>query len=318
MNLPETITLGISSCLLGQEVRYDGGHKNLPFASRELSRHFEFYPVCPEMAIGLGTPRPTLRLIQNSAEQIRVRRSEDNDFDVTDQLAAVADTTVDEAPFISGYVVCAKSPSCGMERVPVVKENGNGLGKIGAGAFTARLMEKLPLLPVEENGRLNDPLLRENFVLRVIAYRRWQELNRDGLNAAGLQAFHRRHKFLLLAHNQSIYRELGPLVADASTDLEASASQYFERFMGALAKPASRSNHTNSLMHMQGFLKEHLDSEERQDLSSQIDKYRTGTLPLLVPLALLQRYAEKYQVDYLLDQYYFQPYPEDLKLRYGL
>ncbi|WP_372750549.1 YbgA family protein [Litorivivens sp.] len=318
MNLPQTITLGISSCLLGQEVRFDGGHKNLPFASKELSRHFEFYPVCPEMAVGLGTPRPTLRLVQSAQDTIRVRRSEDNSIDVTDELAAVADKTVTDAPYISGYVVCAKSPSCGMERVPVYKEDGHGLGKIGVGAFAQRLMEKLPLLPVEENGRLNDPLLRENFVMRVIAYRRWQELQSAGISAAGLQEFHRRHKFLLLAHNQSIYRELGPLVADATNDLEASAAEYFARFMGALARPASRSNHTNSLMHMQGFVKEHLDSEERQDLSDQIDKYRTGTLPLLVPLALLERYAKKYDVDYLLDQFYFHPYPEDLKLRYGL
>ncbi|WP_372780439.1 YbgA family protein [Litorivivens sp.] len=318
MTLPDTITLGISSCLLGQEVRYDGGHKNLPFASKELSRHFEFYPVCPEMAIGLGTPRPTLRLVQDANQQTRVRQSDDNSIDVTDALAAIADDTVKKAPFISGYVVCAKSPSCGMERVPVVNEIGNGLGKIGAGAFAARLMEQQPLLPIEENGRLNDPLLRENFVLRVIAYRRWQELQAEGITAAGLQAFHRRHKFLLLAHNQNIYRELGPLVANASDNLETAALDYFARFMSALAKPASRLNHSNSLMHMQGYLKEHLDSAERQDLSEQIDKYRTGTLPLLVPLALLQRYANKYQVDYLLDQYYFHPYPEDLRLRYGL
>ncbi|WP_372760849.1 YbgA family protein, partial [Litorivivens sp.] len=261
---------------------------------------------------------PTLRLVQSAQDTIRVRRSEDNSIDVTDELAAVADKTVTDAPYISGYVVCAKSPSCGMERVPVYKEDGHGLGKIGVGAFAQRLMEKLPLLPVEENGRLNDPLLRENFVMRVIAYRRWQELQSAGISAAGLQEFHRRHKFLLLAHNQSIYRELGPLVADATNDLEASAAEYFARFMGALARPASRSNHTNSLMHMQGFVKEHLDSEERQDLSDQIDKYRTGTLPLLVPLALLERYAKKYDVDYLLDQFYFHPYPEDLKLRYGL
>lgn len=316
--IPQSITLGISSCLLGQQVRYDGGHKNFPFAAKELSRHFEFYPVCPEMAIGLGTPRPTLRLVRDERERIRVRQSQDNSIDVTDELAAIADKTVAEAPAISGYVVCAKSPSCGMERVPVVKENSDGLGKIGAGAFTARLREKLPLLPVEENGRLNDPLLRENFVLRVVAYRRWQELNQAGLTAAGLQSFHRRHKFLLLAHNQSIYRELGPLVAGAHDRLEAAAEEYFERFMGALARPASRSNHSNSLMHLQGFVKEHLDGEERQDLSAQIHQYRNGTLPLMVPLALIERYAKKYRVDYVLDQYYFHPYPDDLRLRYGL
>ncbi len=314
----DRITLGISSCLLGQEVRYDGGHKKLGFATDELDRHFDFMPVCPEMAIGLGTPRPTLRLVRDENEIVRVRGSKDNAVDVTDQLIAVAEQTADNAAYISGYILCAKSPSCGMERVPVVKENGDGLGKIGAGAFAERLMQRMPLLPVEENGRLNDPLLRENFVMRVIAYRRWQELNAAGLNAHGLQEFHRRHKFLLLAHDQNIYRELGPLVANASANVEEAAEDYIAGFMKALARPAKRSNHSNTLMHLQGFVKEHLDSEERQDLSAQIDQYRTGILPLLVPLALIERYARKYKVDYLLDQYYFQPYPSDLRLRYGL
>lgn len=318
MQVPENITLGISSCLLGREVRYDGGHKKFGFATDELDRHFDFLPVCPEMAIGLGAPRPTLRLVRDDDDTVRVRGSQDNSVDVTDQLIAVAEHTVATASYISGYILCAKSPSCGMERVPVVAENGNGLGKIGVGAYAARLMEKLPLLPVEENGRMNDPLLRENFVLRVTAYYRWQTLQAQRLSAAGLQEFHRRHKFLLLAHDQNIYRELGPLVANASSDLENAGAQYIQRFMAALARPAKRSNHSNTLMHLQGFVKEHLDSEERQDLSSQIDQYRTGILPLLVPLALIERYARKYKVEYLLDQYYFQPYPGDLRLRYGL
>lgn len=312
------ITLGISSCLLGQEVRYDGGHKKLGFATDELKRHFDFMPVCPEMAIGLGTPRPTLRLVRDEREHIRVQESQNSSVDVTEQLIAVAEQTVEKARHISGYILCAKSPSCGMERVPVVAENGNGLGKIGSGAFAGRLMEKMPLLPVEENGRLNDPLLRENFVLRVVAYHRWQQLNINGLTPAGLQTFHRRHKFLLLAHNQTIYRELGPLVAGAGEALQQSASEYITRFMRALHKPAQRSNHTNTLMHLQGFVKNDLDSEERQDLSAQIEQYRVGILPLLVPLALIERYARKYNIDYLLDQYYFHPYPDDLRLRYGL
>lgn len=318
MQVPGKITLGISSCLLGQQVRYDGGHKQLDFATDELDRHFDFLPVCPEMAIGLGAPRPTLRLVRSAGGEVRVQQSHDRSVDVTEQLIAVADQTAARAQYISGYILCAKSPSCGMERVPVVTENGHGLGKIGSGAFAARLMANMPLLPVEENGRLNDPLLRENFVLRVTAYHRWQQLALTGLSAAGLQAFHRRHKFLLLAHNQGIYRELGPLVAAASETLEEAAAEYINRFMSALIKPAQRSNHSNTLMHLQGFLKSHLDGEERQDLSTQIEQYRLGTLPLLVPLALLERYARKYNVEYLLDQYYFHPYPDDLRLRYGL
>lgn len=322
MQQTDTITIGISSCLLGQQVRYDGGHKKLGFATDELARHFTFMPVCPEMAIGLGAPRPTLRLVQGEKEgekeATRVQQSQNSDVDVTDRLIAVADQTAHDAPHISGYILCAKSPSCGMERVPVFSEAGNSLGTVGRGAFATRLMEKMPLLPVEENGRLNDPLLRENFVLRVTAWHRWQQLNAPGLTPHGLQTFHRRHKFLLLAHNQTIYRELGPLVAGASNSLAKDADRYITHFMEALRKPARRSNHTNTLMHMQGFLKDNLDSEERQDLSTHIEQYRVGTSPLLVPLALIERYARKYQISYLLDQYYFHPYPDDLRLRYGL
>ena len=318
MDQATPITLGISSCLLGQEVRYDGGHKKLGFATDELGRHFDFLPVCPEMAIGLGSPRPTLRLVRDAHDATHVRQSQDNRVDVTAQLIAVANHTAQTAAHISGYILCAKSPSCGMERVPVFTENGSSLGKVGSGAYAARLMEKMPLLPVEENGRLNDPLLRENFVLRVTAYHRWQMLMSEGLTTAGLQNFHRRHKFLLLAHNQRIYRELGPVVADSANNLPHSADDYINRFMDALREPAQRSNHCNALMHLQGFLKADLDSEERQDLSAQIEQYRVGTLPLLVPLALIERYARKYHVDYVLDQYYFHPYPDDLRLRYGL
>ncbi len=317
-NTQPPITVGISACLLGQTVRYDGGHKRLPFACDELSRHFEFIPICPEQAIGLGVPRPTIRLV-GDPDNPRVQGTSDATLDVTEQLDDFARKTSATLTDISGYLFCAKSPSCGMERVPVYDEKGHAVGKVGVGAYARRLMEAHPLLPVEENGRLNDIPLRENFVLRVIAYHRWQSLVREGLTTHRLQQFHRRHKFLLLAHNQNAYRQLGPLVADTTDDsLEDHAALYIERFMKALSKPASVANHRNTLQHIQGFFRKQLQSDDRQHLEKVIADYANGLLPLLVPLEMLAMLLRKYQIDYLLDQYYFDPYPKDLRLRVGL
>ncbi|POP51995.1 YbgA family protein [Zhongshania marina] len=311
-----SIRIGISACLLGDQVRYDGGHKRLPFASEELSRHFDFVKICPEQAIGMGVPRPTIRLV-GDAENPRLLGSADTSLDVTEKMKVFARDTAASLDYISGYILCAKSPSCGMERVPVYSEEGTGLGKIGVGLFAKQLMDAQPLLPVEENGRLNDVHLRENFVLRVVAYSRWQAMMAEGLSAKRLQDFHRRHKFLLLAHNQPLYRELGPIVAE-SGDLNDMADRYIQKFMQAIRQPATIKNHTNTLMHIQGFFKDHLDSTDKAQLSDVIKEYAAGMLPLLVPLEMLSMFLKKYQVDYLLDQYYFSPYPRDLKLRIGL
>ncbi|CAA0104973.1 Uncharacterised protein [Zhongshania aliphaticivorans] len=316
MNTSPTIRIGISACLLGDPVRFDGGHKNLPFATDELSRHFDFVKICPEQAIGMGVPRPTIRLV-GDPDTPRLIGSTDTSIDVTDKMTAFARNTTPSLDHISGYILCAKSPSCGMERVPVYAENGNGLGKVGVGLFAKQLMTALPLLPVEENGRLNDVHLRENFVLRVVAYSRWQAMMKEGITAKRLQDYHRRHKFLLLAHNQPIYRELGPIVAE-SGDINDIADRYIDQFMLALRQPASIKNHTNTLMHIQGFFKDHLDPEDKQQLTEVIRDYAAGLLPLLVPLEMLSLFLKKYQVEYLLDQYYFTPYPRDLKLRIGL
>lgn len=316
MNDTPAVRIGISACLLGDQVRYDGGHKRLPFASDELSRHFDFVKVCPEQAIGMGVPRPTIRLV-GDPENPRLIGSTDSSLDVTDKMTVFARDTAAKLDYLSGYILCAKSPTCGMTRVPVYSESGNGLGKVGVGLFAKQLMAAQPLLPIEENGRLNDAHLRENFVLRVVAYSRWQAMMAEGLSAKRLQDFHRRHKFLLLAHNQPIYRDLGPIVAEAG-DLDDRADRYIEKFMEAIRHPASVKNHTNTLMHIQGFFKDHLDAGDKAQLSIIINDYSAGLLPLLVPLEMLSMFLKKYQVEYLLDQYYFTPYPRDLKLRIGL
>ncbi|MBQ0797461.1 DUF523 and DUF1722 domain-containing protein [Zhongshania sp.] len=316
MSDTSAIRIGISACLLGEQVRYDGGHKRLPFASDELARHFDFVKICPEQAIGMGVPRPTIRLV-GDPDSPRLVGSSDSSLDVTEKMTVFARDTAATLDYISGYILCAKSPSCGMERVPVYSDSGVGLGKVGVGLFAKQLMAAHPLLPVEENGRLNDVHLRENFVLRVVAYARWQAMAAEGLSAKRLQDFHRRHKFLLLAHNQPIYRELGPIVAEAG-DVNEIGDRYISKFMQAIRHPASVKNHTNTLMHIQGFFKEHLDASDKAQLSEVIRDYSEGLLPLLVPLEMLGMFLKKYQVDYLLDQYYFTPYPRDLKLRMGL
>ncbi|MEW7864797.1 YbgA family protein [Aeromonas diversa] len=309
------IKVGISACLLGAQVRYDGGHKRSPFCERELAQHFEFHPVCPEMAIGLGAPRPTIRLVRRDGD-IRAEAS-NGAFDVTERLIAFSEQKVRELDFLSGYILCAKSPSCGMERVKVY--GGEGAAKEGVGLFARALMEAHPLLPVEEEGRLNDPILRENFVLRVFAYHDWQQLAHQGLSAARLIAFHSRYKYLVLSHAPDIYRRLGSLLGRVGErPLDEVADTYIAGLMEALTRRANRKGHSNVLQHLQGYFKRHLSSPQRQELAEVIHKYRVGLLPLLVPLTLIRHYLREFPNPYLASQVYLQPHPESLKLRYSL
>ena len=309
------IKVGISSCLIGQQVRYDGGHKRSVFCDEELRRHVELVPYCPEVGIGLGVPRPTIRL-QGNIENPQAVIPKTGD-DVTQRLADFASQRQRQFVQLSGYVLCAKSPSCGMERVRVYKAGSNENAKDGVGIFTRRLQEMFPALPMEEDGRLNDPLLRENFVLRVYVYHAWQALAQP-INAATLQAFHAQQKFTLLAHDQPVYRHLGRELAQQKGITNAFATYYIETLMGALAKPASRKNNTNVLQHIQGFFKDHIDSAERQALADLILQYNAGSVPLMGPLTMINHYLRKHPDEYLSQQSYLKPYPDDLKLRYGI
>ncbi|SIQ86962.1 Uncharacterized conserved protein YbgA, DUF1722 family [Aeromonas sp. RU39B] len=310
------IKVGISACLLGAPVRYDGGHKRSPFCERELAEFFEYHPVCPEMAIGLGTPRPTIRLVKRQGE-VRAEAS-NGSFDVTDQLIAFSEQKVRELDFISGYILCAKSPSCGMERVKVYG-GAQGAAKEGVGLFAQALMQAHPLLPVEEEGRLNDPILRENFVTRVFAYHDWQVLSQSPLTAARLIAFHSRYKYLVLAHAPKAYRALGKLLGSLKgRDLAEVAKEYISGLMQALTLRANRKGHTNVLQHLQGYFKRQLSTGQREELAEVIHKYRVGLLPLLVPLTLIRHYLRQFPNPYLAQQVYLEPHPETLKLRYSL
>ena len=312
------IPVGISACLMGENVRFDGGHKRLAFAMDDLVPFVAFTAVCSEMAIGLPAPRPALRLVQNPHGQIALRnRKEKSAIDHTASVEAFSRNRVRQFAELCGYIVCAKSPSCGMERVRVYA--AQGMQKTGVGLFTRVLQQQLPWLPVEEDGRLQDAQLRENFVARVFTLWEFNQLMRQPLTRGGLMAFHRRYKLLLLAHSQPEYRQIGPFVAsmDRWPSLEAFALAYRDRLMALLRHPATRCNHTNVLMHAQGYFYRYLTRAQRSELTGLIDSYRRGLQPLLAPITLLKHYMAEYPDAWLAQQRYFEPYPEALRLRYG-
>lgn len=308
------IQVGISACLLGDTVRFDGGHKRSAFCDDELTKYVEFVKFCPEVGIGLPVPRPTIRLEQHQTIRAIIPKTGE---DVTDKLAAYADKIADKVGTFSGYVWCAKSPSCGMERVKLYDPETGHAQKAAEGIVVARLKQRFPALPMEEDGRLNDPLLRENFVLRVFVYARWQNLPKP-LTKALLIQFHSQLKLMLLAHNQPAYRELGQRLGEAKAIDEAFCVAYIEDVMAALSKPATRANHTNVLQHIQGYFKQQLSKQQKAELRQVIDDYHDGVMPLMAPLTLLRHYLREFPSDYLGQQWYLVPYPEQLKLRYGL
>ncbi len=314
VNKMETITLGVSSCLLGEKVRFDSGHKRNAYVVKTLGQYFRFLPVCPEMAIGLGTPRPTLRLLQKG-QSIRLVRVKDPSYDVTQKMLEFADAHTLQLSHLCGYILKKDSPSCGMERVRVYEQDGN-VKRRGRGLFADRLTHHHPNLPVEEEGRLMDAVLRENFIERVFVYYRWQQLITSGMCVDSLMQFHRRHKFSLLAHDEQKFRQLGPLVASANADNLVDVSEsYISQLMQSMQKRASRKRHANVLQHIMGFLKKVLTADDKQELNNIIDLYRLGRVPLIVPITLLRHHLRKAPNPYIEEQYYMAPYPEELMLR---
>lgn len=315
--LPDRIRIGISSCLLGQKVRYDGGDKQDSFINGTLGRFFEFVPVCPEVAIGLGVPREPIHLV-GDPEQPRAVGVRNPQLNVTEPLTAFGRKTARELDgTISGYILKSKSPSCGMERVKLYR-NGTP-SKQGVGLYARELMRAQPLLPVEEEGRLGDPVLRENFIERVFAFRRWQELAASGLTAARLVEFHAAHKLTLMAHSPAHYRSLGRLVANAGTrPIGELAEEYIQGFMTALKHRATRKRHANVLMHLMGYLKKQLDGADKAELLDLIEAYRLGQLPLIVPVTLLKHHFRRHPDAYVAQQTYLNPHPPELMLRNGI
>jgi uncharacterized protein YbgA (DUF1722 family)/uncharacterized protein YbbK (DUF523 family) len=309
------IVIGISACLLGEKVRFDASNKPSNFCINELGQHVTYQAFCPEVAIGLPIPRPTIRLIKED-QFIKVARP-DGSGDVTTALQAYGKKVAGLISHLSGYVFCAKSPSCGMERVKVYSTSGGALKSDGIGAFANEIIRANPLLPCEENGRLNDADIRENFVARVFAYQKWQALNQSGLSKHKLIQFHSHYKYTIMSHDLVAYKQLGQLLAQADIPLNDLANLYISGLMTALKKMATRKKHANTLSHIQGYFSKQLNKPQRNELSQQINAYRKGTMPLMVPLTLIKHYLLEHPKDYLAQQSYLNPYPEALKLRYG-
>lgn len=309
------LRIGISSCLLGEEVRFDGGHKHDRFLTDVLGPFVEFVPVCPEVEAGLGTPREAIHL-EDRGDGLRVVGVRSG-ADHTDALHRQASARVRalEREGLCGYVLKRASPSCGMERVKVF--HGKGMpSKDGRGLFAAHLMERMPLLPVEEEGRLNDPRLRENWIERVFAYRRLRNLFAGRLSRRRLVEFHTAHKLQIMAHSPKAYRELGRLVAEAADLPAAELRERYERgFMEALTQKATPGRNRNVLEHMLGHFREALDGDARADLARSIEDYHRGLVPLVVPLALVAHYVRRLDVTYLRGQVYLEPHPKELMLR---
>jgi uncharacterized protein YbgA (DUF1722 family)/uncharacterized protein YbbK (DUF523 family) len=308
----EKIKIGISSCLMGEEVRFDSGHKRNAYINGVLSNYFEFTTFCPEVAIGLSIPREPIRLVTLN-DEVRCIGTRNPDLDVTEDLYRSADEQQSWHRQLCGYILKKGSPSCGMERVRLYK--GEIPDRIGVGLYAERLMQNLPDLPVEEEGRLEDPVLRENFIQRVYIYSRWQKLMTQTVTTQSLTLFHARHKYIFMSHNQLMAKQLGAWLAENhKTDLATLTRQYLSKMMTLLKQPATRKNHVNTLQHIQGYLKNHLSADDKLELTTNISQYRKGLLPLIVPITLLRHHFRHYPNKYISDSYYMQPHPAELML----
>ncbi|WP_036832455.1 YbgA family protein, partial [Photobacterium sanctipauli] len=257
--------------------------------------------------------------LQISETDERLVDSKDQTIDYTEKMKKFAQQQINQFGDLRGYVVCAKSPTCGMERVKLYIPNGNTVPGGSVGTYTKELMEKMPWLPIEEDGRLQDPVLRENFVFRIFALDDFYRSVRDNLSYDAFVKFHSRYKLVLMAHSPKAYKEMGPLVANIKEwDLEAFYYEYRQRFMDAIKERASRKNKTNVLMHLQGYFKRSLTKDQKKELADIILSYKEGNQPILVPLTMIKHYLREYPDPYLQLQTFIDPYPEDLKLRYGL
>lgn len=324
------IHIGVSACLMGHEVRFDSGHKRSRFVTDVLADRFSLVPMCPEVGSGLPTPRPTIRQVavpQNADgdSEIRLHGAKVAGIDATDPLVEWSAHKADQLAHLSGFILKKDSPSCGLARVRVYKPNGDLLHRDGVGLFTAALKQRYPDMPMEDEGRLNDAGLRENFITRVYLYaylQRMQQARADGstgLTRQALIAFHSRVKLSVLAHSPEDYKALGKLLADLTgADLDDLFARYRARLMDAMRKPATRGRHANVLQHLAGHLREKAANDDRAELTALIDAYRRGEVPLVVPITMLRHHLKRHPDTYANRQHYLWPYPDDLALNVAI
>jgi len=308
------IIIGVSSCLLGNKVRFDGGHKHDRYITGTLGTFFEFVPVCPEVECGLPVPRESMRLVGNPEDPLLLTSR--SGIDHTARMKEWTNSRVEQLAEndLCGFIFKSKSPSSGMERVKVYGKN-NMPRAIGVGLFAKAFMERFPLIPVEEEGRLHDMVLRENFIESVFVYRRWRAVVSD-FTVDKLVHFHTDHKMLLRSHSEKHYRDLGRIVAKAGTlESDELITIYQGNLMAAMRLKPTIKKHVNVLTHMMGYFKKQISSDEKQELLQVIEDYRQHHVPLIVPITLMNHYVRKFNDTYLEEQYYLKPHPTELKLR---
>jgi len=315
--MKDRIRIGISACLLGENVRYDGQSALAKHLTGTLADYLDFHPVCPEVGCGMPVPREAVRLVGTPENPRLVGRQSGKDW--TDTMRKWAEGTLEKLAEerLCGFIFKAKSPSSGMERIKIYPEDGGQpVSYAGVGLFAGMFMDRFPLMPVEDDGRMHDIGLRSNFIERIFVEHRWNKLLDEGKTMKGLIDFHSRHKMLIRSHDVTGYRELGKLVADGKNlGMEALFDQYHTRLAKALSlKPTIKKN-VDVLMHILGYFKKMLTSDEKQECLEIIENYRNNLVPLIVPVTLMNHYVRKYDVEYLKDQYYLNPHPLELKLR---
>jgi uncharacterized protein YbgA (DUF1722 family)/uncharacterized protein YbbK (DUF523 family) len=313
--MEKTINLGISSCLLGEQVRYDGGHRLDRFLRDTLGQYVEYVHVCPEVECGLPIPRESMHL-KGDPDSPRLVTSRTHK-DQTDQMVKWSRKRVLELEKedLCGFIFKRNSPSSGMERVKIYNEKGMPMKK-GVGIFAKMFMEHFPLIPVEEDGRLHDPKLRENFIERIFTMKRWRELLSKKWDISNLVDFHTRNKLLILSHSPKHHKMMGKLVANGKRiPIKKLYREYEAILMEALKLKTTVKKNSNVLQHMMGYFKKQLSPDEKQELLEIIQQYREGHVPLIVPVTLMNHYVRKYKQSYLSTQTYVNPHPIALQLR---
>ena len=314
--MKEKIKIGMSSCLLGEEVRWDGDHKHDQYVRDVLGSYFDYVSICPEVDVGMGVPRETVALYGTLENPKMITKRSKADW--TKKMNHYTKDRIHELTKenLCGYVFKSKSPSCGIGKVPIYSEFGSSRMRHGAGMFATSFVKAYPLVPIEDEGRLHDPVIRENFIVRIFCFHRLQLLVRKSFSIGSLVRFHTRHKFLILSHSRKKYDDMGELVANAKKIKTAELkTRYSKLFMAALTYKSTPKKNTDVLLHMVGFLKKILTREGKKDILSVIEDYRNELLPLVVPVTLIYHQVKKHNIKYLLDQVYLNPHPKELMLR---
>jgi uncharacterized protein YbgA (DUF1722 family)/uncharacterized protein YbbK (DUF523 family) len=313
--MQDTIRVGISSCLIGENVRYDGGHKRDRYLTDTLGKFVQWVPVCPEVEYGLPVPREAMRLVGSAEAPRLVTRKTGVEHTAGMKKWAVKRLKELESNDLYGFIFKSKSPSSGYRGVKVYSESGMP-SKKGIGIFAGAFIHHFPVIPVEDDGRLQDPHLRENFIERVFVFSRWKKFLAERADRGGLVSFHTDHKLLLMSHSQKHYSILGRSVSDAKKGKKENVfNQYIATLMEALKLIATVKKNTNVLMHILGYFRNNISSDEKAELLDVIENYHKGLIPLIVPLTLINHYVRKYEEQYLQRQYYLNPHPAELMLR---